>query len=232
MTSKRMQIEADKRLLHFKTYEDYLDSLVSPIDLHYLRSTSTARKIVELGYRSTSVTLDRDTFYKRQKNIKAFLFPTWKPYMQDCELITAKNSLQNELSLREKSNRLGIISTIIFIRLLNNSLHDVSGYIDFADRLQNESWRNFYLRKKNQIIPRTDDLAFYNWRTEVTKINETENYQPMIDRKRGLFFKNLHDRKLIFVDPKISPGVDTTRLWVKSDNIEHIVIYDHFMRNR
>lgn len=45
------QIEADKRLLEFKTYEDYLDSLVSPLDLCNLQSTVVSRTIAELGYR-------------------------------------------------------------------------------------------------------------------------------------------------------------------------------------
>lgn len=45
------QIEADRRLLQFKTYEDYLDSLVTPQDLCYLQSVEISRTIAELGYR-------------------------------------------------------------------------------------------------------------------------------------------------------------------------------------
>lgn len=45
------QIEADRRLLQFKTYEDYLDSLVTPYDVCYLKNTVVARTLAELGYR-------------------------------------------------------------------------------------------------------------------------------------------------------------------------------------
>lgn len=45
------QLNDDLRLLNFDTYEDYLDSLVTVEDLHYLCSTTVARTIVQLGYR-------------------------------------------------------------------------------------------------------------------------------------------------------------------------------------
>ena len=45
------EIEADRHLIMFKTYEDYLDSLVTCEDLKNLRSTFRARIIAELGYR-------------------------------------------------------------------------------------------------------------------------------------------------------------------------------------
>lgn len=45
------QIEADKRLVQFETYEDYLDSLVTPQDLCNLQNTVAARTLAELGYR-------------------------------------------------------------------------------------------------------------------------------------------------------------------------------------
>lgn len=45
------QIEADRRLLQFETYEDYLDSLVTDQDRCYLQNTAAARTVAELGYR-------------------------------------------------------------------------------------------------------------------------------------------------------------------------------------
>lgn len=46
-----MQIEGDRRLLKFETYEEYLDSLITCKDLCFLQSISDARTIAELGYR-------------------------------------------------------------------------------------------------------------------------------------------------------------------------------------
>lgn len=49
------QIEADRRLLQFETYEDYLDSLITEQDRCYLQDTVAARTIAEFGYRYTSL---------------------------------------------------------------------------------------------------------------------------------------------------------------------------------
>lgn len=59
------QIEADRRLLQFQTYEDYLDSLVTPQDLCYLQSVEISRTIAELGYRWEEGNLDSSAKWSR-----------------------------------------------------------------------------------------------------------------------------------------------------------------------
>lgn len=44
-------VEADRSLLPFATWEDYLDSLIELADLRNLRSIVTARTIAAFGYR-------------------------------------------------------------------------------------------------------------------------------------------------------------------------------------
>lgn len=44
-------LESDKRLVRFRTYDEYLDSLVGKMDVCYFRNFQTARKIAESGYR-------------------------------------------------------------------------------------------------------------------------------------------------------------------------------------
>lgn len=44
-------VEADRRLLEFETWEDYLDSLIEIADLRNLRSIPSARTIAAFGYR-------------------------------------------------------------------------------------------------------------------------------------------------------------------------------------
>ncbi len=44
---------ADAAVRDFATYEDFLDSQISPIDLYYLEDEELARQLVELGYRGT-----------------------------------------------------------------------------------------------------------------------------------------------------------------------------------
>ena len=51
----------------FETYEDYLDSQLTPTDLAYLEDEDMARQLVELGYRGLGDTIRREDFEKRKK---------------------------------------------------------------------------------------------------------------------------------------------------------------------
>lgn len=232
MTEIGTQLDSDRRLLAFKDYENYLDSLITFVDLGYLENLNVAREIAELGYRCTGETLSREAFYKRLKAVRDLFFPLYKPYELTSELITPANTVMQELALRERSNRLKLISTIIFIRNLTRLQFEISGYIDYSERLEKENWVPYFEGKK-KIWPRASDLAYYHWRTGKTCINETSNYQPIIDPKHGLLFKNCHDRHLINVNPEASsPGVCTTRIRIFCLEYEHVILYDHIIRSK
>ncbi|XP_076221992.1 cilia- and flagella-associated protein 299 isoform X1 [Nomia melanderi] len=232
MTLLGTQLDSDKRLLPFKTYEDYLDSLVTFVDLGYLGNLHTARELAELGYRCTGETLSKDVFYRRLKTLRDLLFPVHRPYELTSEFITPSNAVMQELALRERSNRLKVISTIIFMRNYTKLQFEVSGYIDFCERLEKENWIPYFQGKK-KLWPHPSDLAYYHWRTNKTCLNETSNYQPFIDPKLGLRFKNCHDREFINIDPaNPSPGMDTTRIRIHCTEYEHVILYDHRMRSK
>ncbi|XP_076548556.1 cilia- and flagella-associated protein 299-like isoform X2 [Osmia lignaria lignaria] len=205
MTEIGTQIDSDRRLLAFKDYENYLDSLITFVDLGYLGNLNVAREIAELGYRCTGETLSREAFYKRVKAVKDLFFPLYRPYELTSELITPANPVMQELALRERLN---------------------------SERLEKENWVPYFEGKK-KIWPRASDLAYYHWRTGKTCINETSNYQPIIDPKHGLLFKNCHDRHLINVNPEASsPGVCTTRIRIFCLQYEHVILYDHIIRSK
>ncbi|XP_076181585.1 cilia- and flagella-associated protein 299-like [Ptiloglossa arizonensis] len=232
MTLVGTQIYSDKRLLKFKNYESYLDSLITLVDLGYLENRITAHQLAKLGYRCTGETLSRNAFYRRLNAVKNLLFPIYRPYVLTSEFVTPSNVVMQELALREHLNRLKILSTIIFVRNLTKLQFEISGYIDFSDRLEKEDWLPYFQGKK-KLWPRASDLAYFHWRTNKTSLNETSNYEPIIDPKHGLRFKNYHDMHLITVDPKApSPGVDTTRIRVHCPEYEHVILYDHIIRSK
>lgn len=234
MTIIGTQTDSDRRLLDFENYEEYLDSLVSPVDIYYVRSSKTARQLAELGYRCTGEILSERSFYRRLRIVKNLLFPVHRPYVLTCEYITPAGRLMEELSLRERSNRLGYLSTIVFVRHFATKLRqfEESAYIDFGDRLKSENWLPYY-RGEKRLSPFKRDLAYYYWRTGRTSLNETRNYVPIVDPKRGLLFKNIHDRQVITVDPTAaSPGVDTTRVRIHCPFYEHVILYDHVIRSK
>ena len=68
---------------------------------------------------------------------------------------------------REELNRNGKLATIIFIRMRNSKQQEVSGYIDYAQRLQFEDMEPYFSCKRN-IVPRPTDLSFYNWETQMS----------------------------------------------------------------
>ncbi|XP_011137250.1 uncharacterized protein C4orf22 homolog [Harpegnathos saltator] len=233
MTVVGTQIDSDRRLLEFSSYEDYLDSLVTSADIYYLKSSKTARQLAELGYRCTGETLSEGSFYRRLRIVRDLLFPAHRPYELTSESITPSGRLMEELALRERSNRLGVLSTVIFLRhLAKRSQFEESAYIDFGDRLQKENWRPYY-RGERRLSPRKRDLAYYHWRLGKACLSESRNYLPIVDTERGLLLKNIHDRQTITVDPAAaSPGIHTTRVRIHCPFYEHVILYDHVVRSK
>jgi len=55
----------------FETYEEYLDSQVTDADMFFLEDEDLARQLVELGYRGSGDTLQREEFEQRKKALRA-----------------------------------------------------------------------------------------------------------------------------------------------------------------
>ena len=54
----------------FTTYEEYLDSQITDTDMFYLENEDLARQLVELGYRGSGDTLNREEFEARKRAFK------------------------------------------------------------------------------------------------------------------------------------------------------------------
>ncbi|KAL2733222.1 cilia- and flagella-associated protein 299-like, partial [Vespula maculifrons] len=172
-------------------------------------------------------TLDKDAFYQRLQIVKDLLYPIPKAYHLTSEFLIPFDPLMQELAIRERSNRLHILSTVIFVRHNPRLQVEVSGYIDYNERLKTEDWQP-YFEGKRKLWPKITDLTYYHWKIGKMQVNVSSNYEPVIDSKHGLLLKNIHDRKYINVDPKaITPGVDTTRIRIYSDAYKHVILYDH-----
>lgn len=171
------------------------------------------------------------------------------------------------------------MTTIIFIRDKNSNDQEVSGYIDYAQRLRTEDFNpyfekrwvslslsvhtaldaffstvlvlypllsiktyialpalmlyalfNLYTRKR--LLPKPTDLSYYNWETQLSTSNSSPYYQVIADSAQGLLFKNKRDRKLINVNPDVSPGDNTTRTELETEDYVQVVFYDHTTRRR
>ncbi|XP_047713243.1 cilia- and flagella-associated protein 299 isoform X2 [Prionailurus viverrinus] len=221
----------DNIVTQFNTYEDFLDSQITSVDLYYLEDEGLARQLVELGYRGTGEVVKREDFEARKAAIeiarlaertqkklrKPGMTPKpnsdlFKNYMlftgraaAKMTLTSAGKDLQDNflkaLAVREEDNHNGKVSTVIFIRDKNSHGQEVSGYIDYAHRLKIEDFE-VYFSGKRRLLPKPTDMSFYNWDSHIAVWNSTPNYQVIADNLEGLLFKYKRDRKILNVDPK------------------------------
>jgi len=224
---------ADNIVTEFATYEDFLDSQITSLDLYYLEDEELARQLVELGYRGSGEVLKREEFEARKQAAEASRL---SKRSQQKTLSSSgkylKSSFLRALAQREEGNRSGKMTSIIFIRDENARKQEVSGYIDFAHRLKTEDFEPYFSGKK-RLLPRPSDLSFYNWETQTSTSNPTPNYQVIAENASGLLFKNKRDRKILNVDPKAAtPGDNSTRTPIDTDQYVQVVIYDHVTRRK
>ncbi|KAL1274903.1 hypothetical protein QQF64_027717 [Cirrhinus molitorella] len=140
-----------------------------------------------------------------------------------------KDNFLRALAEREEANRSGEMTSIIFIRDRNSHGQEISGYIDYSHRLKSEDFEPYFSGKK-RLMPKTTDLSFYNWGTQVAKHNASSNYEVITENPSGLLFKCKNDKKILNVDPEAIPGDSSIRTPVQCDLYVHVVIYDHVTR--
>ncbi|XP_028928799.1 cilia- and flagella-associated protein 299 [Ornithorhynchus anatinus] len=222
----------DNIVTQFSSYEDFLDSQITTLDLYYLEDEELARQLVELGYRGSGEVLKREEFVARKAAIEAARLAerTQKKTLSSAgkEL---KDPFLQALAQREEANRSGKMTSIIFIRDRNSRGQELSGYIDYAHRLKTEEFDAYFTGKK-KLLPRTTDLSFYNWESQLSTSNSSPNFQVIAESASGLLFKNKRDRKILNVDPKLSPGDNSTRNPIQTDLYIQAVIYDHISRRK
>ncbi|KAM5192580.1 cilia- and flagella-associated protein 299 [Mantella aurantiaca] len=222
----------DGIITQFNTYEDFLDSQITPLDLYYLEDEELARQLVELGYRGSGEVLKREEFEARKAAAEASrLSQRTQQKILSSAGKELKDNFLKALALREEANRNGKMTSIIFIRDKNSHGQELSGYIDFAHRLKTEDFEVYFSGKK-KLLPRPTDLSFYNWETHVSTSNASPNYQVIAENSSGILFKNKRDRKILNVDPKAPPGDNTTRTPIQTHLYKQAVIYDHITRRK
>lgn len=222
----------DASLLDFKTYEEFLDSQVSDLDLYYLEDEELARQLVELGVRGTGEVIKREEFEARKA--AAEQSRSAQRAKEDVVLVSEQyaelSPFLQALAEREEPNRIGKMMTIVFIRDKNSKGHEISGYIDLAERFENDDFHAYFGGQK-RFMPRPTDLSYYNWVTQTASSTQSTNYSVLSGEYTGLVFKNTKDRKVINVDPQLeSPGDNSTRTVLHTDEYMQVVFYDHVTR--
>lgn len=225
------QIEADKRLLKFADYEDYINKFLTQLDEFYLQSMEVCQEIAQLGYRSAGETLTRRQFEKRLSAVLNFRLPGSDHLVLASQGMITGNALQRELALREKSNKVGILATIIFMRVSKPNGTTLSGYIDYADRLHRDTKWNSFFRGQATLNLKKTDLGYYNWRTGQVMTNDSLNY-TVVYSPTGVTFRNRFDRQILNPAPNENQGPNSYRKRISSKDYGLVVIFDHLVRQR
>ncbi|XP_065194166.1 cilia- and flagella-associated protein 299-like [Sycon ciliatum] len=213
----------------FPTYDAYLDSRVDKRDLFFLEDEETARRLYELGFPGKGEHISREEFDERKRQVE-LAKQTKEPdptdlSSADCDL--SHSPFLRCLAEKEEGNREGYESTIIFLRGLNELGQEVSAYIDYADRLQKEDFKQYFQGKK-VLLPKPTDLSYFNWNTNAQRLNSSVNYEVMSSSSDGLQFRHKQDRRFINVDPKVKdPGLGTMRVVIATDEYLQVTIYEH-----
>eukprot|EP00033_Pygsuia_biforma_P001336 GCRY01001514.1.p1 GENE.GCRY01001514.1~~GCRY01001514.1.p1 ORF type:complete len:239 (+),score=23.95 GCRY01001514.1:192-908(+) len=225
---------SDSIALEFPTYESYLDSQITPLDLYYLEDEDLARQLVELGYRGSGETLKREEFEARKQqaeNARLNKLRTQPKILASAGKDVSNSPLLKALAEREELVRNGKLTTIIFVRDRNTKGQEISGYIDYAHRLKTENFE-VYFEQRKKLLPKPSDLSFYNWETQTCISNPSPNFQVIADDPSGLLFKNKRDRKIINVDPKTDPGDNSVRHELITSEYLQVALYDHVTRRK
>ncbi|XP_077572036.1 cilia- and flagella-associated protein 299 [Stigmatopora nigra] len=117
-------------------------------------------------------------------------------------------------------------SSLIFIRDVNALGQEVSGYMDYAHKLQTHDFAPYFSGRK-KLLPGPLDLCYYNWSTQVSASTSSVNYEILYQHNGGLLFKRKMDGDILNVDPQCHPGQNAMKNVVESAIYTHVVILDH-----
>lgn len=128
-------------------------------------------------------------------------FSAHRPYELTLEFVMPNGRLmEEELVWREKSNRLDVLSTVIFLRQLTKRF-DESAYINFSDRL-GKDWLPYYQgerergERRRQLSSHKRNLAYYHWKLGKACLHESRNYLPVDRGSRARSVAREHSRQV------------------------------------
>lgn len=217
----------------YRTYEEYLDSHVKPEDLFFLSGPEMARQVVETSSLRGEI-LRREEFEAAKQELATARFRSVTASAN--QLASAGLNLTEypflfALAQREEQVRDGRLACILFIRDRNHAGQEISGYIDFAQRLRSDNFVAYFTRAK-KLLPRSTDLSFYNWDTQFISSVASSNFEVIADNEEGFLFKCKKDRKVININPTATNDDKTIRHVIDTHEYMHAVIYDHILRRK
>jgi hypothetical protein len=170
--------------LTYGRYDKYVDAHITDMDMKYLGDVTLARFLVEDGHRGKDM-ITRKEFEAKKRETLMLKDGDDGVLRLASDGYTGSSVFLQALAAREPAVRHGKLSvggfcalkvgefvsnsgcllgqTVIYIRDMNASGQEVSGYIDFGHRLKTENFREYFEGSK-RLFPTFDDLSYYNWK--------------------------------------------------------------------
>ncbi|KAH8418890.1 hypothetical protein KR222_009757 [Zaprionus bogoriensis] len=233
--------DLDLELMHYNTYAEYLDSLISKDDYCYIGSIKNARQLVKLGFDKTRV-YEKHEFLEIKSKIAKQLLPKVTSHLLFGHDYDGDDEALEALAQREEANSLYRIAillsqTIVYLQVRQQNGFDISGYIDYEESLRNSmqrkpnhiDWKAVF---KGRILlrPRPTDLSYYNWRTGKVFHGDSDNWKCIMGLG-GLMFMHKSDHRYVPVTDKPSKYSDNVkRFMIRSKLYGYMTLYDHVIR--
>ncbi|XP_023341799.1 uncharacterized protein C4orf22 homolog isoform X2 [Eurytemora carolleeae] len=187
----------------YKSYEEYLDSLLKAEDKIYM-DQEMGRMIAELGYRSSGETLTREKFAQIREQIQ--MDKRMREKKNEKTEIQDGGEEEDPIvqSVRERyaSNKEGTLNTILYLQIETEKGAVVSGHIDIRERIAQENFLP-YLTGEKTLTPQSEDLTYANLSRGKGKFTSTPQWQ-VISENRTLAFKSSNGLDLVYAIPNIS----------------------------
>ncbi|KAJ5080290.1 cilia- and flagella-associated protein [Anaeramoeba ignava] len=235
----------DEIIDQFFCYEDYLDSQITPTISKFLSDKKMIRNLISNGIFGD--VLSQKEFEIRKKNKKNKLKTKKETQKKQDQIETNldKNPLLSYLFEKEKFVRKKEISILLFIQYKNPKTNEeISGIIDFFQRLNTENFEDYYLGKKI-LIPNQNDISYFEFETKKLNIgipSKYSSFKTIINiedqNENFLLFQNIFDQKIIDLgfnlnfEKENDPKKDQTEKIIRNslDDSIYSIIFEHKIR--
>jgi len=220
-----------KAELDFASFEAFLESFISKEELDYIEDVNLARGLVEHGICTKEKEgFEREEYIKCRNIQRSNLYSTVSTvgYGLDVD----HDPMLKALQMRELDNRTGKMASIIMVRDYNKKDKEVSGYIDYADRLRTEDMKLVFHGEK-KFLPKKGDLSYMTWTNMKTYTKNSPNYEVLTDSMDGMRFRNKKDDKIL--NPNIyskTCGEKSIRTAIRTKDYLQVVFFDHMNMKR
>ncbi|XP_017130127.1 cilia- and flagella-associated protein 299 [Drosophila elegans] len=230
-------------LINFHTYQDYVDSFISPNDKRYLGNQTVERKLIQYacGKGCLGNLLTRQQFHQRKAMEFLLLRPRGLCGLQIFgDYLNHDDEVLKQFALREKKLVQKQISTIVYLLMRSKKGLEVSSFFDLEQSLRESrcqssqsyvDWRGVF-EGRVKLMPSRQHLSYFDWNQNKVFSNNTDNFYVVDKRNHSLLVRHVGDHKMFCVngtcDCVFTKNVN--RKTYCSPTYGYVIFFDHIIK--